>query len=202
MAADYVYLQNSQMRIFYDRRRVVDLLADDATGADVSNTDMDNIATAPGALLWNAINVASSWIDSKCQNMNQYSKSDLEEIVQYAASPPSGSTAAQVEQYKKRAAILWKLTADLAFGFLAERRAQTADALKQLAPAYERALEVLEELYRGTRIFDRETAIAAGVPSSIRLGETNTLRSTQFNRMFALFPGDVGYGGQFFQAQE
>lgn len=202
MANDYVYLQNNQMRTFYDRRRVVELLADDGTGDTVTDTDMDNIASAPGAILWNAINTASSWIDSKCQNKNQYSRADLEEIVQYAKDPPSGSSAAQIEQYKKRAALLWKLTADLALGVLAERRAQTADALRQLAPAYERAQETLEELYRGSRVFDREGSIAAGVPASIVRGRDNALRSTQFNRMFAILPGEVGYGGAYFPASE
>lgn len=189
MATDLVYLQNAEMRKFYDLRRLKDLLTDDGTGDALTTTIIDDPTTAAGDILWNAINWASSEIDAKCQNGRRYARADLELIVQEAIAPPPGSTAAQIEGYKKRAAVLKKLCADLAFGFLAQRRATTADKLRELAPAYEEALFRLEELYDGKRIFDLDAALGATVPTRKKLGRLANL-TTSFNRMFGVWPDD------------
>lgn len=192
MPTDLVYLQNAEMELFYDLRRIKDLLTDDGTGDDLTQSDITTVTadvSDPGTKLWGAINWASSEIDAKCQNGRRYARSDLETIVQYAISAPFGSTAAQIEGYKKRAMVLKKLAADLAFGFLAQRRAQSADQLRQLAPAYEEALMRLEELYDGKRVFDLDAALSAGVPTRKRMGRLANL-STSFNEMFGVWPED------------
>lgn len=194
MATDLVYLQNSQMLLFYDLRRLKDLLTDDGTGDDLELSDITTVtdtddAELPATKLWAAINWASSEIDAKCQNGRRYARADLEEMVQYGISAPSGSTGAQIEGYKKRAAVLMKLCADLAFGFLAQRRAQSADQLRSLAPAYEEALVRLEELYNGRRVFDLDAALGATVPALKKLGRLANL-SSSMNRMFGVWPDD------------
>lgn len=189
---DLVYLQNAEMQLFYDLRRVKDLLTDDGTGDNLTPTDIATITddpSDPGTKLWGAINWASSEIDAKCQNGRRYARADLEQIVQYAIDPPFGSSAAVIEGYKKRAAVLKKLAADLAFGFLAQRRAQSADQLRQLAPAYEEALIRLEELYDGKRVFDLDSALDATVPTRKRMGRLANL-ATSMNRMFGVWPDD------------
>lgn len=191
MSTNLVYLQNGEMTLFYDRRRLTDLLTDDGTGDSITDAEIADTAAVggPGEKLWAAINWASSEIDAKCQNGRRYARSDLELIVQNSISPPVGSTASDIEGYKKRAAALKKLCADLAFGFLAQRRAQSADELRQLAPAYEEAQVRLQELYDGRRVFDLDSALDAGVPSLALLGQNANL-STKFNRMFGVWPDD------------
>jgi hypothetical protein len=195
MSATQVYLTNLGMKLFYDRRRLTDLLTDDGTGDDLTDTDIETIdpddEDLPGTRLYTAILWASSEIDAKCQNGRRYARADLEAMVQYAIDAPVGSTAVQIEGYRKRAATLQKLTADLAFGFLAQRRAQSADKLRQLAPAYEEALVRLEELYEGRKVFDLDSTLDATVPTRRKLGKLAFLQSS-FNEMFGLFSTENG----------
>lgn len=196
MSVTQVYVTNLGMKLFYDRRRLTDLLTDDGTGDDLTDTDIDTITTDeddPGTKLYSAILWGSSEIDAKCQNGRRYSRGDLEAMVQNAIDPPPGSTGVQAEAYKKRAAILQKLCADLAFGYLAQRRAQNADKLRELAPAYEEALARLEELYHGKRVFDLDANLNATVPQIRRLGRFAYLQS-RTNEMFGIFPTDGSNG--------
>lgn len=178
-----VYLDNSEMKLFYDLRRLKDLLTDDGSGDDLTENDINNEDDGAGELLFSAIEWASSEIDAKCQNGLRYTRANLEEMI---ADATAGTDA-----QRKRAATLKKLTADLAFGFLAQRRAQSADQLRELAPAYDEALERLEQLYDGKKVFDLDSALLATVPTRRRLGKLANL-SRDMNQMFGIFPDRNG----------
>jgi len=185
MSTTTVYLQNSEIFNFYDLRRIQELLLDD--GSTPTQADISNVATAAGAQLYQTILWASSDIDSKCQQGKRYLRTDLEQIIQNAIDPPSGSSTQQIEIYRKRAAQLRKLTADLTFGILMSRRGFSADKMRELAPQYEEALGRLQELYDGRRVFDFDAALAAGVPAAVKLAK-NKIMSSSFNQMFGLWP--------------
>lgn len=178
------YITNAEMLIFYDARRLRDFLTDDGTGDDLTDGQIGTNTLLEGAIRW-----ASSEIDTKCQNGIRYSRETLEAMV---AAAVSGS-----ETEKKRAAVLKKLTADLAYGFLVTRRGQSADQMRELCPAYEDALMRLESLYNGAAVFDLDSALAATVPTRRRLGKLAALQS-RTNELFGIFPPDQQYGGLFY----
>lgn len=180
------YVTPAEFIGFYDPRRVCELLS--VTGTPVSVGDLsDDESDGYLSLLNYFILPVSAEIDAACQVGRRYTRADLEAIISEAtASDPD--TDANYSAKQKRAAYLRRLCADLVFGQLtANRGYSSVDALKRMAPRYEIAQGVLEQLYQGARVFDIETAIAAGVPQVTTIG-TKNLNSSQFNRLFGIWP--------------
>ena len=179
------YLDPSELVLYYDTRRVLQLASD--TGAVAVIADLSDDDSAPYARVNAAIRFAAGQLDSHCQQGKRYTRATLEAIVTAADAAPSD------EGLNKRAAMIKQLVADLAFGVLASRRGYVADALANLAPRYETALATLERLAQGIQIFDVDIAITRGVPSSVAIGRNN-YRVQSFNRMFGVFEDSLGGG--------
>ena len=185
MASDS-YLDPAALPLFYDERRVLHLASD--TGASAKIADLSDANSAPYAKVLSAIRFAAGELDSHCQQGKRYARATLEAIVEDAESNPAD------EGYQKRAQLLKQLVADLAFGVLASRRGYVADALAQLCPRYELALQTLDRLAQGLQIFDVEGAITRGAPSSVRIGK-NVYRPSAYNRLFGVFEDSFGGAG-------
>lgn len=174
-----MYVTPAQMTTYYDSRRLLQLVMDD--GTDGQAADLTNTNSAAYRLLQSLIRAVESEIDSALQVGQRYTRADLEQIITDATA------GSPTEAQKKRAAILQRLTADLTFGALMVRRAFSAEQIDALCPRYAAAQETLVALADGSRIFDLDGPKAAGVPSSVPLGQniSNTVRN---GRLFGLFP--------------
>lgn len=178
------YLLPSELTVYYDVRRVVGLISD--TGIPVDSSDLSSFGSAGYSLVQKLIRSVSARIDSRCQQGKRYSRTDLETLA-YEARTADIGTDTQYEAKQKRFAILSQLTADLLYGDILSRRGYSADEFKKMAPRYEEALDLLEQLYQGIAIFDLDGPKNSGIPSIQTLGK-NVLHSTDFNRMFGLWP--------------
>lgn len=175
------YLQPAELFLFYDKRRVLQLLSD--TNVPVVEASIDTNTRAI-----QLIRAASSRIDARCQVGKRYSRTDLETIASDARTANEGLDPTGYATKWKRFVVLQQLTADLVFGDLMAVRGLAADQMKQLAPRYEEALLLLEMLYQGQTIFDLDGPKEAGVPVRVQIGK-NQLSSVNFNRMFGIWPG-------------
>lgn len=183
MALDTEYLRPVEWVQFYDRRRLLQLLSD--TGTAFPDSDLTNEASAGYAAASRMLTAASATVDARCQVGRRYSRADLEGIAQ------TGRSGAATGPDAKRFALLQQLVADLAWGNLLTRRGYAAEAVQAQAPRYAEALTLLEQLYQGVTVFDLAGPIAAGAPSIATLG-ANTIRGTDFNRMFGTWPDARG----------
>lgn len=181
------YLLPSELTVYYDKRRIVGLVSD--TGTPIDDGDLDSSSSAGYTAIYKLIRAQSSRIDSRCQQGKRYSRTDLENLAYKARTATSLDPEPDTYEAKwKRFAILQQLTADLFFGDLLARRGYSADQFKTMAPRYLEALELLEQLYQGQAIFDLDGPKTAGQPHVATLGE-NVLKSSDFNRMFGIWPG-------------
>lgn len=174
--AGELYITPSELTLYYDSRRVLDLAVDTGTRADIA--DLSNAGSNAYKRVNAMIASVCSEIDSVCQQGKRYVRADLEAMI-----AASGSDDAST----KRAASLKQMTADLVFGRLMAVRGYGADQQRQLAPRYEKAEQMLEMLYQGSRVFDFDDNIKAGVPDTLKIG-LNLLKWSEFNRMFGVFP--------------
>lgn len=182
------YLFPTDLLVFYDKRRLLGLMSD--TGIPAVEADLGTYGSATYVGVQKLIRATSATIDSRCQQGKRYDRTDLENIAFEARTADSGSDP-NYEAKQKRFAMLQQLTADLLFGDLLSRRGYAADTMKQMAPRYEDALLRLEHLYDGLAIFDLESTKSAGVPSVQTLAK-NRLMSSDFNRMFGIWPNSAG----------
>lgn len=128
----------------YDARRVGDLVGDTGTRVDAGTLLTDtNLATI--------LADASAFITAACRVSDRYSYDDLNNL---ATTSPYGPTAY----------LLHRLTADLAMGLLLKRRAYAADDIAKQCPAYVEALQYIQLLREGERIFDTDGQAEAGLP--------------------------------------
>lgn len=123
----------------YDERRLGQLVKDDGTQASSSALDSDTI-------LSEMLDDATSMVNSHVLRGNRYTAEDLAAL--------TGSDAK----------LLVRLTCDLAYGLLVQRRGFSAQELASLAPAYDRALQTLQQLADGVLVFNVEAVRAAGRP--------------------------------------
>lgn len=186
------YLQPPELIVFYDKRRLLGLISD--SGIPITEADLSTEASAGYQSVMKLLRSTSAMIDSRCQQGRRYSRTDLETIAYEARTANTSDTEFEAKQ--KRFALLQQLTADLFFGDLISRRGYAAETMKQMCPRYEDALLRLEQLFDGVAIFDLDAPKNAGVPSVQTLSK-NRLISTDFNRMFGIWPntpGQTSYG--------
>lgn len=183
------YLTPSQFVARYDSRRVCQLISDSGTPASVS--DLTTNGTAANLVLMQLILEASSLIDAACSVGKRYSRSDLEALIDTETATLASGSATQDEKNAsiKKVALLHRLCADLTWGNLIARRGFAAEAIREQAPMYEGALNMLEQLYQGARVFDLDVNQQAGVPDNTIIAK-NRINSSSFNKMFGVWPGD------------
>lgn len=175
---DVLYLKGADMVLYYDVRRLRQILSD--TGLQI---DESAIATDPNLLA--GINSACADINSRCYQGKRYTPEQLQDLIK------NKDVSVQT---KMAATALEQLTADLAFGFIVGRRGYGPDVLERLAPRYKSALETLERLYLGEKVFHIDTAIEAGVPHVVRIGGNGYLPSAE-NKLFGIWRDTPGYYG-------
>lgn len=168
------YLTPAEMLLYYDKRRVYELLSD--TGTPVTDGTYQT-----NSVILTAIRSAGAHVDSAVQTGRRYERSQLEDIV--TASNAGGATDAE----KARAEPIKMLVAHLAFGQIATRRGYAAQKLADLAPMYSTAIEMLNQLASGVRVLDLDEPKAAGMPLSVRLGSSLN-QWTKLSPMFGWFP--------------
>ncbi len=134
------YCSNTLFTTFHDWRNVADLLSDD-------DTRLADEATVQGnAKLATLLLVASGEVEAACLVSGRYTPSDLNAL--------NGSTQA----------LLQKLTADLAFWRITQRR--WPDANPSGVAGAQAALDLLERLRLGERIFGLQEVADAGLPGA------------------------------------
>jgi hypothetical protein len=136
----------------YDYRWLGDRVLD--TGTRATAADLQNDATDAGRRLALAIADATAEIDTAVTIGNRYRLADLAALV---ADQPTSSSAT----------LLARISADLAVGFLAQRRVLPAEETAALSPAFEAAQGVLIQLRNAERIL-------VDVPEVPEAGEMGT----------------------------
>lgn len=121
------YATPAQMGTRYDIRRIGDL---------VSDTGDRDPAPLTSPVLAACLDDASGHIDSACRVGGRYATSELTAMTGYGAS------------------LLVRLTCDIAYGLLVARRGYSATDQQAMAPNYKPALDMLELVRKGERVFD------------------------------------------------
>ncbi len=138
------YCSATQLFRFHDWQQVADLLRDGDNPRPTKSRLLDS-ASDEGAMLVSILLSASGQLESACLVSNRYLPTDL------AALTNSG------------AARLQKIVADLAFWELMQRR-QPGSADPKNVPGAMQALEELDRLRDGERIFGLAESGNAGLP--------------------------------------
>jgi phage gp36-like protein len=176
---DKYYLEAEDMVKFYDVRRLQEILSD--TGTEVAEGD---VATNP--LLADTIIAATGEINSVLLQGRRYTLQDMQDLITASADLTNVMAQANVR-------VLNQLCADITFGMLLARRGYAPDVVETLAPRYKVALQTLEDLYQGKKIFNLSAAVEAGVPQIVRIGGNKYMPSVD-NKLFGVW-WDSPFGG-------
>ena len=182
------YAQPSDFLLRYDARDVVQWVSDQT--APVSQA---SLSTNPN--LFAALTDASGMIESALLAAGRYTVQDLQTLLTVNA----GTTTTTIGN---SASFLIRLTCDLALGLLIERRPYLERDMPQ---SYQRALDWLDRLRKGERVFAFQQVVNAGNPmvtfqSQADLAARN-LASYQAGRYFGFdraeefVPSGTGTGG-------
>jgi phage gp36-like protein len=128
------YATTDDIQFRYDTRQIGELLSDN------DNPVLPDLFASNGILL-SALQDASGLINSAVMVSNRYTLDDLQKLT-------------DVDQQ-----FLIRLTCDLAYGLLMQRRNYDVNQL----PQYQLAMENLEQLREGERVFNIDTAKDAGL---------------------------------------
>jgi hypothetical protein len=170
------FMTNAQFLVRYDWRWVAKNLLDGPSAASSSTPPTLGAlesSSGAGAVLAVLIEEAS-------------------ELVMAAAAVGNRYTAADLTAYGGQ--LLLRVVADLTMGLVLKRRARATTDLEQQFQPYSEALDYLEQLRRGERIFYAVPDVPqAGVPSTATMvptpGVNCPLITTQANRYFGFGPG-------------
>jgi phage gp36-like protein len=121
------YATPAELLVRYDARRVGDLVS------DTGDRDTNPVASP---VLAACLDDASGHIDSACRVGGRYSTTELDTMVGNGSS------------------LLIRLTCDIAYGLLVARRGYSATDQQAMAPNYKPALDMLELIRKGERVFD------------------------------------------------
>lgn len=175
-------LSPSRFLDFCDARNVADYVLD--TGAAADPADLTNPATTAGARVQLAIDYATGVFYSAVRVGKRYTRDQVTALIALA---DASSSNPQEDTNLIRATI-----ADLAFARLVLRRNLPADEFKALCPGYENALEYLEQVRSGERIFDEVPLVDdAGLPHANTLPPPNVPRPCLITDNTRIF-GTVG----------
>lgn len=156
------YATSSQFLERYDRRRVGELCRDNNTSATTGEI------VSPDAVVLAMLNDASGMIDSAVRAGRRYSTSDL-------AALPTNSNY-----------LLVRLCCDLAYGLLVARRGYNATDQFAMSPLYTAALQTLEQLRNGERVFVTDGAMDAGLPTTAVIGRDINHITAEASRHFGV----------------
>lgn len=155
------YITGSQFLLNYDARRVAELISD--TGEPVPSGSV-----ATNEVLVEMLNQAESMVNLATRVGDRYSIADLTTL---AADPIDGGS-------------LRRLVSDIAWGLICKRRGMSQSSIGDQAPGYQEAMQTLELLRLGERIFDFDGAAAAGLPSVQQLGVDSSCQMVNARRFF------------------
>lgn len=137
------YATPADMMLRYDIRRISNLVSDSgnpvASGSLSSNTNLLGL-----------IKDASNRVLMACRVANRYLQSDLDSI--YDDSDRNSS--------------LIRLVCDLTFGYLVSRRGLAINEVYAQAPLYKDAMDMLEQLRIGVRVFDDSPPDGTDAPTA------------------------------------
>lgn len=134
------YATAADMKNRYDERRLGQLVLDDGTMATSAQLETDTV-------LSEMLEDATALIDAFATRGGRYTQAELTALT---GSPLK---------------LLKRLTCDLAYGLLVQRRGYTASETDAMAPGFSRAIALLDKLGEGALIFATENAVAAGKPT-------------------------------------
>lgn len=121
------YATPEELLIRYDARRVADLVSD--TGTRTTDPASSPVVAA-------CLEDASGMVESACRVAGRYTINQLVNL--------QGHTRF----------LLTRLVCDLTYGLLVARRGYSANDMNTMAPQYKGALDMLEQIKQGDRIFD------------------------------------------------
>lgn len=147
------YATPAQMTLRYDVRRLGQLCTD-------GTQPLVPAQLTANTILLEALEDAAGLINSALLRGGRYDAADLAAL--------TGSDAK----------LLVRVTCDLAYGLLVQRRGYTSTELESLAPAYTGALALLDRLANGELVFNIPSAIAAGKPVRVVIDKNLQLISS------------------------
>ena len=156
------YASGSDMVARYDVRRMGQWLSD--SGVPVEDGDVPS-NTKLAALL----NDASELVNSAAFVGKRYSRANLTSLSSDDGGP-----------------LLKRIVCDLAYGMLAMRRGYSIKELTDLAPGWEWAQEMLEQLRLGERIFDFTAAADAGLVEVVSVTDQSGSLLSKNTRLFGI----------------
>jgi hypothetical protein len=149
-----VFLTNAEFLVRYDSRWVGKQLLD--TGAASGPVDLSDPEGPGGAVLAEFVAEASDLVLSACAVGDRYSEEDLYALVEVPDS-----------RGHDRGKLLKRVVADLTMGLILKRRVRASKDEESFNLPYREALEYLELLRRGERIFYQVPGVPeAGLPDT------------------------------------
>jgi hypothetical protein len=163
------YSTPDQFLLYYDVRRVSQLLSD-------SGTPVGLVDVPTNAVLLELLSAASEMVAAAALVGKRYTTANLETLADSASA----------------GFLLRKLVIDIAFALLVIRRGQGAADVDRLCPAYSEAQRLLEQLRLGYTLFPGldDPHAEAGLPAVANLqGSTQTNRITKLTaKAHRIFP--------------
>jgi phage gp36-like protein len=159
----------------YDSRRVGQLLTD-------NDEPLFSSQILSSSVLAELLRQATKIIDAACAVGDRYDPTEL------------ATLASDVEH----GGLIRRLCADIAFGLLQQRRGYSLKEIQDLSSGYQLAMDMLEQLRMGERIFNLDGVPEAGLPDVVRLGVNSAGPSVaNCSRFFGNTPttNRFGYGG-------
>lgn len=155
LTASSSYCSASRLFAFHDWRTAADAVVDSDTTPRPTKASLVDSGSQYGAIIAATLLSASGEVEAACLVGKRYQPTDLQSL--------TGSGLAFLE----------KLVADLAFWHLCQRR-QPIAANPDNVPGARSAVDMLERLRIGERIFAFDEAAAAGLPSVVEPAAANT----------------------------
>jgi len=150
LSAVVSYCSPAELFQFHDWQQVADLVRD-GDGPRPSRAMLLDTGSAAGQIVQQALLAASGELESACLAGNRYRPGDLVALT-------GGTTASAVR--------LKKLVADLAYWSLMQRR-QPASADPKNCPGAQQAIDTLQQLREGQRVFGFAETGDAGLASTV-----------------------------------
>lgn len=174
------FLTNEQFLVRYDWRWVAKNVLDSQYGSGdasvATRADLLDDSSDAGSVLAALIEEASEVLMAAAAVGARYSVSDL---TTYGGS------------------LLLRIVSDLTLGLILKRRARAAEDVAKMAPSYAEALEYLEQLRRGERIFFAVPEVPeAGLPDTASMNPVpgvNPPTVTQMSQRYFGAPAGSAY---------
>lgn len=172
------YCSASELFLYHDPNQCADMVVD---GDDPRPTvgEMSDPDNKYGAMVLRFRRAASGRVESACLVAKMYTPEDLQEL--YDPTDSANDNTASRE-------VLVKLTADICFWMLCQRRQPNAGDPRNVPGAVE-ANELLDALRDGQRIFSFTETQDAGLPSVVPPNPSALVTPNVVGKATRLFPG-------------